>query len=296
VITDGALVETPALTVSVNSIGERGLLGVAVHPDFSENGWFYLYYTTGDSLSGDLENRVARYTMDGNTALGPEETIVSLPGSPGPNHNGGNVHFGPDGKLYVTIGDLTIRDNAQDLDALTGRMHRYNDDGSIPEDNPFGADNPTYALGLRNSFDFAVDPVTGLIYATENSTTSHDEVNRIVAGENYGWPEVQGAGSDAAFVDPLIDITGFSVSPTGIDFAPNDFYGSQAESDLFYAEYLTGRVLRVDLGGTDRDEVVTETVFLEGVIGITDIAFDATGQLYVLSLTANTLYRVDRSQ
>ena len=291
VIVDDTLVAEPALTLSVNSVGERGLLGVTLHPNFSQNGWIYLYYTTG----GDLENRVARYTIEGNTALGPEEVIVSLPGSPGPNHNAGNLHFGPDAKLYVSIGDLTLASSAQDPDALVGRILRYNDDGSIPEDNPFGADNPTYALGLRNSFDFAFDPPTGVIFATENGTITHDEVNRIVAGGNYGWPEVQGAAGGDEFVDPLIDVTGFSVVPTGIDFAPNAFYGSDSINDLFYAQYSSGRVMQVDLSDPDRDELVASTVFLEGLIGISDLAFDPFGQMYILSLNANTLFRVARA-
>src|SRR5690606_28895469 len=105
-----------------------------------------------------------------------------LPATPGPNHNAGHLAFGPDGKLYVSIGDLANSANAQDPDVRAGKILRINDDGSIPADNPFGENNAAFALGLRNSFDLAFDPASGVLFATENGTFRNDEVNRIVAG------------------------------------------------------------------------------------------------------------------
>ncbi len=286
VIENGTLVSEPVVTVPVNNTNEAGLLGVAVHPDFAENNWAYLFYSRLNAPAGSDENRVVRYTLDGNLATGTEELLLSAPLSS--RHNGGNLRFGPNGKLYVTIGDASSANSAQDLDALTGRILRLNDDGTTPTDNPFGSDNATYAMGLRNSFDLAFDPLADTLFATENGTSSHDEVNRIVAGGNYGWPEVEGVG-DGTFIDPIIDETGTPVSPTGIDFAPDDRYGAGVTGDLFYAEYLAGKVWQVKLNEA-RDAVSSRSLFVEGLPGITDIAFGPDGTLYITA--KDLLYRV----
>lgn len=303
----GELLSEPFASVPVVTNSERGLLGITLHPEFEGNGFVYVYYTrsntgqTSSNSSAAQDNRVVRFTAAGNVAAGGETLIARLPVLPGPNHDGGNIRFGPDGKLYVTIGDLAQSDNAQDIDALAGRMLRYNDDGTIPAANPFGPDNPTFALGLRNSFDFAFDPVGGALFASENGPDRHDEINRIIAGSNYGWPSVQGFADDAVgdpegessfvpefgtYVDPLIDETDGVVAPTGVDFAPDATLGADSESRLFVGQFNTGRVVRYTLNES-RDGLTDVTIFAQGIeAGITDVAFAPDGTLYVLTSTS----------
>jgi len=291
---EGELLEEPFADVTVVANSERGLLGIALHSAFGENGYVYVYYTKANTNedtrldSAAVDNRVVRFTAEGDA--GTDETLIlTLPVEPGPNHDGGNIHFGPDGKLYVTIGELARSENSQDIDALPGRILRINDDGTIPEDNPFGAGNPTYALGLRNSFDFAFDPASGVIFATENGTNLHDEVNRLLPGANGGWPLVEGRAGDAvidvergSYVDPTVEYTSIVV-PTGIAFAPDDTYGAEAEGGMFVGEFLTGRINRFTLS-EDRASTLAGTRFAQGIPGgITDLVFAPDGTLYVLT-------------
>lgn len=297
----GELLDEPFVDVDVVYNSERGLLGIALHPNFSENGYVYIFYTRsttgGDTSNGNLvqDNRVVRFVANGDVAEGDETLIISLPVTPGPNHDGGNIHFGPDGKLYVTLGDLAVRDNSQNIDVLPGKILRLNDDGSLPADNPFGNNNYTYALGLRNSFDFTFDPVTGTIFATENGTNLHDEINRLPAGANGGWPLVEGCADSTpaiaigTYAQPLAQSDG-SVVPTGIVFVETNRYGPTAENQLLVAESATGRILLYTLND-DRTAFTNVTVFLDlnstglNVGGFTDLAFAPDGTLYASTLT-----------
>ena len=294
---DGTLVETPFADVAVTSNSERGLLGITLHPGFAENGFVYAFYTrsnTGEDTRVDSaaeDNRVVRFTATGD--IGSDETlIVSLPVSPGPNHNGGNIRFGPDGKLYITLGELGVADNAQSLDSRAGKILRHNDDGTIPADNPFGADNAVYALGLRNTFDFAFDPDSEVIFSGENGTSLHDEINRLPARSNGGWPLVEGAAGDSdpqvdvgVYVEPIVEFAGIVV-PTGVDFAPDDTFGAGTAGRLFVGQFNTGRIRSYELS-TDRALVVASEQFVQGVTGgITDVAFAPDGSMYVLTTTS----------
>lgn len=299
--TDGQVVDTPAADLPVVNNSEHGLLGIAVHPQFEQNGWIYVYYSrsrTGQdsSAEGDLlDNRVVRLSLVGHQAVGDETLIVSLPADPGPLHNGGNLHFGPDGKLYVTLGDLTRAQDAQVADSLVGRILRFNDDGSVPTDNPFGPANPTFALGLRNSFDFTFDPVGGGLFATENSTSNHDEINLLPPGANGGWPLIEGSSggsppgiSVGTYVDPLVDYTMGSVVPTGIAFVPTADYGAGLRHQLLVGQYRTGRIVSYMLN-VDRNQLSGEALFVQLPLdggAITDLAFSPDGKLYVLTRTS----------
>jgi aldose sugar dehydrogenase len=187
---NGNLQEAPVISFEVNIAGERGLLGIALDPNFTDNHYVYVYYTC-DSDGGcpGLQNRVVRFVeRDG---VGSNPTVLFNSSQSAPNHVGGNIHFGPDGKLYITIGDDANSGNSQDLGARQGKIHRINPDGSMPTDNPrfSGSAFPSvYAYGVRNSFDFVFDPVVrGRIFASENGPGCDDEMNRIEAGGNYGW-------------------------------------------------------------------------------------------------------------
>ena len=171
VIKNGALLAQPFLTVSVNSSGERGLLGVAFDPNFASNNFVYVYYTTSTS---PIHNRVSRFTASAANpdvaAAGSEVQLLNLPNlSSATNHNGGAIHFGTDGKLYIAVGDNANSANAQSFTTTLGKVLRINADGSIPSDNPFSA-RPRASTrrsgrrGLRNPFNFAVDRTNGRIH------------------------------------------------------------------------------------------------------------------------------------
>ena len=200
-VVGGVLQPTDVLDVGVDSASERGLLGIALHPAFPVTPFIYLYYTqssTGDDTTGTpgpLGNRVYRYRWTGS-ALASPSLLLDLPVTPGPNHDGGKILFGPDGKLYVVIGDLNrngqLQNNAMGpIPDNTGVILRLNDDGSIPADNPFialGGNLAKYfAYGIRNSFGMAFDPVTNRLWITENGPANYDEINLVPRGFNSGW-------------------------------------------------------------------------------------------------------------
>lgn len=195
---NGVLQANPVLTITVDSSGEQGLLGITLDPNFSSNHLVYVYYTclAGSQGCPTKENRIARFVETNGVGSGLT-TIFTSPNSTGStNHNGGNIHFGPDSKLYVTIGEDATPSYSQDVGEKRGKIHRMNADGSIPADNPVftqtGALPTLYAMGLRNSFDFDFDPYTAMspyprIFASENGPSCDDEMNRIEATYNYGW-------------------------------------------------------------------------------------------------------------
>jgi glucose/arabinose dehydrogenase len=197
----GVLQPGEVLDVAVDNDGERGLLGIALHPDFATNHFVYLYYTessTGSDGGSPLGNRVYRYTWDGSALISPT-LIVDLPVLPGANHNGGVIAFGPDEKLYVIIGDLNRNGQLQNFTDIgapapddTSVILRLNDNGTSPTDNPFSSDpnnilSRYYAYGVRNSFGMAFDPVTGELWDTENGENTFDEINLVEPGFNSGW-------------------------------------------------------------------------------------------------------------
>jgi len=168
-------------------LGEGGLLGITTHPNFSENQYVYVYQTVDRE---SIENTVRRFEVDFEAnELRNETTIID--GIPSDRfHNGGRIAFGPDGFLYLTTGDATDSELAQDTDSLAGKVLRLHDDGSIPEDNPFG--NEVYSYGHRNPQGLTWDD-EGQLWATEHGSSARDELNLVERGHNYGWPEITGS-------------------------------------------------------------------------------------------------------
>src|SRR5437667_6201322 len=209
VIKAGALLATPFLTVSVDSSGERGLLGVAFDPDFATNQFVYVYYTTPTT---PIHNRVSRFTANGDVAVASSEVIVleldNL--STATNHNAGALHFGLDGKLYVAVGENANSANSQTLNNRLGKILRINADGTIPADDPFynaatGANRAIWALGLRNPFTFAIQPGVGRMFINDVGQDTWEEINDGIAGSNYAWPTCEGFCNppNPSFHDPL---------------------------------------------------------------------------------------------
>src|SRR5688572_20848147 len=198
VVKNNALLSQPFLTVSVNSSSERGLLGVAFDPDFQSNRFVYVYYTTAAS---PVHNRVSRFTASSTNPdvvqAGTELPILDLPALGSGVHNGGAIHFGNDGKLYVAVGENSVPANSQSLNTPLGKLLRINSNGSIPSDNPFysqttGVDRAIWARGLRNPFTFAVDSFNGRIHVNDVGQDAWEEVNLGGRGANYGWPQTEG--------------------------------------------------------------------------------------------------------
>ena len=209
----GALIEQPLLVIDdVAATGEGGLLGLALHPEFSQTGWVYLYYTY--RLDGGLANRVVRYTMQGSSLVDRSIVIEGIPG--GGIHDGGRIKFGPDGRLYIGAGDSGVADLAQDLDSLAGKILRLNDDGTIPPDNPFPG-SPVYSYGHRNPQGLAWDD-RGRLWETEHGSSAFDELNLIQAGGNYGWPVVRGDGAAAGMIAPVHHSGNDTWAPSGLEF------------------------------------------------------------------------------
>jgi len=238
VVKNGALLSTAFVQLSVDSAGERGLIGVALHPDFAGNGWVYLHYTTPQN---GAHNRISRFVANGDVSSGIETVLVELPPlSSATNHNGGALHFGNDGKLYVGVGDNADNTRSQNLADPLGKMLRFNDDGSIPSDNPFfasqnGVARAIWASGLRNPFTFAVQPGTGgRIYINDVGEATWEEIDVGIAGANYGWHGSEGPDNITSGVSaPLFAYQHSATVPPGS--GPGGFFtGSAITGGTFY--------------------------------------------------------------
>ena len=201
VIKNGALLSTPFLTLTVSSVGERGLLGVAFDPDFATNRFVYVYYT---ATTPAIHNRISRFTANGDVAVaGSEVVLLDLDNlSSATNHNGGALAFGPDGKLYAAVGENANGANAQSFTNLLGKMLRINKDGSIPTDNPFYGTATGQNRRSRRSACATPSPSRSTrccrrCSSTTSGRSTWEEINDGLAGANYGWPNTEGTTTDA---------------------------------------------------------------------------------------------------
>lgn len=282
---------TPFFHVEVGQGTEQGLLGLVLDPNFSTNRFVYLYYVTSD---GTQKRLIRLKDVNGQ---GTDATPI-LEGVPaGQIHNGGILRFGPDGKLYVTSGETNHHDLAQDLGSLGGKILRLNPDGSIPSDNPFGTASRVYALGLRNSFGMVFHPQTGDLWVTENGPDRNDEVNRIVAGGNYGWPLVTGMANDPRFLDPIVAFTP-TLGVTGLVTIPqNALYPSAFHHNLLFADVNGGQLHRIALAGIGAhlDHLGSASIAFHGGVGpLVDLIQGPDGYLYASGFSS--IYRVIPNQ
>ncbi len=186
---------------NVRETSEGGLLGIALHPAFSETNQLYLYYTTDQD--GKLTNQIDRAELIGNRLSNQQTILKGIPAAA--NHNGGAIEFGPDGKLYVTTGDAGQADLAQDTKSLAGKVLRLNDDGTTPSDNPF--DNLVWSYGHRNPQGIAWDDqdrLWSVEHGPSGTQTGRDEINLIEKGANYGWPEITGDETREGMRSPIL--------------------------------------------------------------------------------------------
>ena len=296
VVKNGVLLGTPFLAVSVDSSGERGLLGVTFDPNFANNRWVYIYYTVPGSPP---HNRISRFTANGDTAVSGSETVIlelnNL--SSANNHNGGAIHFGLDGKLYAAAGDNANSANAQTLANLLGKILRINGDGSIPTDNPFyntaaGVNRAIWSLGLRNPFTFAVQPGTGRMFINDVGQSTWEEISEGFPGANYGWPTCEGACNppNGSFVDPVYQYS----HAEGCAIAGGTFYNPVVSqfppqySGVYFFADLCNAWIRV-LDPSNGNQVTT---FATGLSSPVDLKVGAEGALYYLDRGRSSVYRV----
>lgn len=302
VVEDGILLNDPLITFAdVQTRVEMGLLGITLDPGYASNQLVYVFYTHASSN----RNRVVRFRDDAMGQAGRDAVVVldNLPADTCGNHQGGNIAFGPDGMLYVTVGDNGCDAClSQDNDSLAGKILRFTRDGDVPEDNPFSeAPFPRsafFAMGLRNSFDFAFHPRTGEIVATENGPRANDEINHIVAGANYGWPFFQcGAdqgnlcSADRPNQVPPVRCHPSVIAPTGITFYDGNAYPADFRESLFYGDFNTGTLRRLVLSEDANAVLTADESFLSGFGSIIDVVEGLDGRLYVL--TDSDIQRID---
>jgi YVTN family beta-propeller protein len=267
IVRNGQLLSDPFYQFAVAGQPETGLLGLALDPNFSQNHYVYVFYTSvpegQDNGGPNGPNEVVRLTDVADKGADLTYILRDLPSAP--IHNSGTLRFGPDGKLYVSLGDNDQGSNAQDLGTLAGKILRVNADGSIPADNPFvgqdGKQPAIWAYGLRNPFSFDFDPVGHGLFATLNGPGDNDELNLIVKGANYGWPP-SGYKYKPGIMDPIA-VMNPPIGPTGTTFYTSDQIPDW-KNDWFYCNYHQGQLRRVRLAPESRDRVVFEEVVKNG--------------------------------
>lgn len=340
-ITNGVMQDSPVLQVTTDSKNERGLLGIAISgingnaTSSTASGQLstvFLYYT--EQGEEELRNRVYKYQWNGQSLVNPV-LLLDLPAGPGTNHQGGKMVVGPDGYLYVVIGELQREGQLQNIENGpppddSGVIFRINtEDGSAAPDNPFQDDatNRYFAYGVRNSFGLAFDPVTGVLWDTENGEDSYDEINIVDPGFNSGWKTVMGPISRAGvseeslvqipgsqYYDPIFSwIESFGI--TDIEFFNSDSLGQKYANNIFAGDITQGNLyffeVNQDRNGlqfnpqsqsglsdlvADTDEEVSSVTLGTGFVGITDIETGPDGLLYVLTHDRETgegnLYKI----
>jgi glucose/arabinose dehydrogenase len=281
-IEDGKLSDKPyAVVEDVTAIGEGGLMGLALHPKFPDEPFVYAMYTyTGGS---GLRNRVVRFRHNGATGAFDRVIVDGIPG--GTFHDGGRIAFGPDGMLYITTGETTRPELAQDLESLGGKILRVTAEGDIPPDNPFPG-SPVYSYGHRNPQGIAWRPGTGELFESEHGPSgefgahANDEINIIKKGGNYGWPKVIGAPSKKPYIDPIV-VWKKATPPSGIAF-PSGRLLKSLGGNLLVATLGSQALVRIVLG--EDGEVVRIERWFEGRYGrLRDVVEGPDGALYVLT-------------
>jgi aldose sugar dehydrogenase len=342
-IVNGKLLPTPVLTVDVASQVERCMCGIAVSKSDSGTVYVFLYFTEAEDGSGGISsepvgNRLYRYEWINNQLVNPI-LLLDLPATPGPRHNGGAVMIGPDNNVYLVIGDVDghqtqaqNQESGGEADGTSGIL-RITQDGQpvggvgSSSNSILGDSYPLnlyYAYGIRNSFGFDFDPITGNIWDTENGPGYGDEINLVEPGFNSGWLEITGMSSNADDFDPEEGIVSFdgkgeysdpefewrdTLGPTAVKFLNSDKLGEEYVNDMFIGDIVNGRIYHFELN-QDRTELIldglladkvaaTESVteleqiiFAEEFGGITDLEVGPDGYLYVVSLGHGAIYRI----
>ena len=273
VIQNNILLESPLAALRPADVFDGGLLGIALHPNFSNNHYMYVFLTYDEN--GNLWNKILRITESENKLQNAETIFDKIPGSS--FTNGGFIKFGPDEKLYIGTGTVSDASHLpQDLNSLSGKILRLNDDGTIPNDNPF-ADSPIYSLGHRNPQGMTWDD-DGNLFVAEFGPEKNDEINLIQSGKNYGWPEQQ-CSSDENFENAILCYDP-SIEPGGILFYSGDIL--DFESPFIMASMRAANLYQLDF----EEGLSSQKSILSGVGRVRDVVQGSDGSLYVI--TSNT--------
>jgi len=342
-VTNGIISGQPLLDVNVANSVERGMCGIAVSKNGSTT-YVFLYFTEingndGDDRKGKLPegNRLYRYELVDDKLVNPI-LLLDLPAVPGPRHNGGAIEIGPDQNIYVPVGDIdgsfiagyaaTKTQNLDDGLAADGRsgILRITQDGEPVGEGILGHSMPLrlyYAYGIRNSFGLDFDPITGLLWDTENGPHEGDEINLVHPGFNSGWQQIYGFSSSLKKFDinELVTFGGRgkyeepkvvwarSIGLTSIIFLDSDKLGAQYKDDIFVGDVHNGRIYHFKLNNERNDLLLPESlagkfiqnpvnpgaediVFGDGFSGVTDLTVGPDGYLYVVSIGQGKVYRI----
>lgn len=282
--------------VGTRENGEGGLMGIAVDPSFATNSFIYVCASRDDE--GQYRNQVLRYKLVGNL-IAFDGFVIRRGMAAAGNHNGCRLRFGPDSKLWITMGDAGNLRNGQDPNALNGKVLRMNTDGSIPSDNPVipgsAGRSAIYTWGNRNPQGLAFEPGTGTPYEVEHGDDTHDEINILVAGGNYGYPLYRGPVGRPGFIDPAWSSGNVTLATSGADFVFGPQWGAWSGS-LFVAQLKETDLRRFELfAGTVRQT----NVLYDNVYGrLRSVVFGADGALYLTTSngTSDRILRITATQ
>jgi glucose/arabinose dehydrogenase len=302
VIKNNSLLPTPFISLTVSASGERGLLGIALDPDFPSNNYIYLYYTVPGSPA---HNRISRFTANGDVVLAGSESIVLEldPLSSATNHNGGAMHFGKDGKLYVAIGENATSSHAQDLDTYHGKLLRINKDGTVPGGNPFTSGSEqrrrVWSYGLRNPYTFSIHPTTGRILVNDVGQSAWEEINdATTGGKNFGWPTTSGMFVQANhpnLTNPIYAYEHGSGDGRGCAIVGGTFFSPTTTNypatyveRYFFQDLCNDWINTLDLSAAPVRASFATAISGDGLAITTGI----DGNLYYLSRTNDALYKI----
>ncbi|HEY5735666.1 MAG TPA: PQQ-dependent sugar dehydrogenase [Nitrosopumilus sp.] len=280
IIQHGILLQEPLLSLNVGGF-EGGMLGITVDPNYSENNYIYLYYTYNELLS--TKNKLVRYQFLDGVLIEDRILIDDIPG--GPFHDGGRIQFGPDKKLYVTTGEAGLPHLSQDLNSLGGKILRINSDGTIPQDNPW-KNSPVYSIGHRNPQGIDWDK-SGNLVATEHGPSgwrgvAHDEINKIIPGGNYGWPDIIGDEEKENLLNPILHSGKETWAPSGAEFY-NSNKIPQWEGKYFFAALYGSHLHVIEFDLQNNSVISHEKLFQDEFGRIRDVQTGPDGFLYILT-------------
>lgn len=263
----------------VRAMGESGLMGIALDPDFAANGLFYVCASRVDQ--GEWRNQVLRLRATGSE-MAVDGFVIRTGMRAAVAHDGCMLRFGPDRKLWVSMGESTLARLAQDTSSLNGKILRVNTDGSIPPDNPVlpGRSEPSavWSYGHRNPQGIAFQPGSGLVFEVEHGEDTHDEINLLEKGANYGWPIVEGPDPQHRFTDPLWSSGKITIANSGGTFVAGAMWGTWSGS-LFTAQLKEADLRRYVVQGS---KVTPAEILLDGKYGrLRSPVLGPDGALYI---------------
>lgn len=283
--------------------GQGGLLDIALHPQYDENGWIYITYSSPEGGEGANTALMRARLNDDQSSLVDQEVLYKAePNSTRGQHFGSRIVFDNEGYLYFGIGDRGNRDvNPQDITRDMGKIYRLHDDGSVPEDNPFvgqeGLD-AIYAYGIRNPQGMDLNPETGELWEHEHGPQGGDEINIIRAGNNYGWPEICFCiDYDGSEITPDTAKAGMeqpewywdpSIAPSGMTFVTSERY-PEWQGDLLVGSLKFGYVVRAEV---ENNSVVNDQILFEGIGRVRNIKQGPDGYIYVATEGDNGIVRI----